>query len=246
MNTLRLGYGPLLLLLYQAAPVNAHQDSLGRYRISVGYATGQWENEVFSCDGQLLSATPVRHHSAGMKIDAWPDNHLRITGFAGVTRSTVGATVATDPDYSSPYIEQYDGTFGGALLAYEGEKIGVGIGKTRIPGAAGSLRTAEYLRIGKLDAAHFRLDVTAPDPALPSVGWGRVGVASYEGHLRHAGGFFGIGFGPFEYSSKAAIVGEIHFPIASHFTARLHGLVGPAENSTQWNMGMGLQYDVGR
>ena len=245
MNTLRLGYGPLLLLLYQAAPVNVRQDSLGRYRISVGYGTGQWQNERFSCDGQLLSATPVRHHSAGIQVEAWPDNHVRITGFAGVTRSTVGATVATDPEYSSPYIEQYDGTFGGALLAYEGEKFGIGIGKTRIPGAS-SLGTAHYLRVGRLDAAHFRLDVTAPDPALPSVGWGRVGVASYEGHLRHAGGFLGIGLGPFEYSSKAAFVGELHFPIASHFTARLHGLVGPAENSMQWNLGTGLQYDFGR
>jgi len=244
MNTLRLGYGPLLLLLYQAAPVNAHQDSLGRYRVSVGYGTGQWEHEEFSCDGQLLSSTPVRHHSAGMQLDAWPDKQVRISAFGGVTRSTTGTTVATDPA-SSPFIDLYDGTFGGALIAYEGRKAGIGIGPTRLPGGGG-LRTAFYLRVGNLEAAHLRMDVMTPNPALPSLGWGRIGIGVNEGHLRRVGGFIGVGFGPPDYSSKAALIGELNVPVVRHLTAQLHALGGPGENATQWNLGAALRFDFGR
>lgn len=245
MNTLRLSYGPLLLLLYQAAPVNVQTDSLGRYRIGVGYAAGQWENEEFSCDGQLISATPVKHHSVGVQVDAWPDKQIRITGFGGVTRSTAGTTVATDPGYSSPFIDLYDGTFGGGLIAYEGRKAGIGIGPTRLPGAGG-LRTAFYLRVGNLDAAHLRMDVMTPSPALPSVGWGRIGIGFNEGHLRRVGGFMGVGFGPPDYSSKAAFIGELNVPVVRHLTAQLHALGGPGENATQWNLGAALRFDFGR
>jgi len=245
MTKFRLAHGPLLLLLYQAAPLGVQQDSLGRYRVSVGYGTGQWEHEQFSCDGELLSSTPVRHHSAGAQIDAWPNRQLRLTAFAGTTRSTVGATIATDPDYSSPYIERYDGRFGGALMAYEGQKVGVGIGPTRLPGPGGT-RTAYYIRLGKLDAGHLRIDVMSPNPALPSMSWGRIGIGVNNGHLRRVGGFMGVGFGPPGYNDKVGLVAEMHFPIVRHFTGQLHALTGSGENATQWNLGVGLRYDFGR
>ena len=243
MNTLRLGYGPLLLLLYQAAPINVQQDSVGRYRISVGYASGQWENEEFGCDGQLLSATPVRHHSAGVQVDVWPDDHLRLTAFGGRTTQSVGATQAADSQYGTAFVEPFVGNFGGVQLAYEGQKFGLGVGITHVPGYEASF--APYLRIGNIDHAHFRVDVMPPNPALPSVSWSRIGVGINNGHRRGPGGFVGLGFGPFDYNSKAAFLGELHFPIAGRLTAQLHGLAGPGERSQQWSFGAGFQYDFG-
>jgi len=238
MTTLRLGYGPLLLLLYQAAPISVQQDSLGRYRIGVGYATGQWENEEFSCDGQLLSATPVRHHSVGVQVDVWPENNVRLTAFGGTTSQSVAP--------NSSYVEPIAGPYRGAQVAYEGPKIGVGMGFTKLSGVDQSLGFAPYLRFGNIDGAHFRLDLMTPNPALPSVAWGRLGVGVSNGHLRRPGGFLGLGFGPFSYNTKAAFLGELHFPIARHLTAQLHGLMGPGEQNMQWTMGAGLQVDFGR
>ena len=241
MTTLRLGYGPLLLLLYQTAPVNIQQDSLGRYRIGIGYTTGQWESEEFSCEGQLLSATPVRHHSAGVQVDVWPDNHLRLSAFGGTTSQSIGETQSA----SNPLVESFAGGYGGALVAYEGQKFGLGAGFTHLSNYETPTSFANYLRIGNIDKAHFRWDVMTPNPALPSVTWARVGLGFNEGHLRKPGGFVGLGFGPFAYNSKAAFTGELHYPLARHLTGQVHGLFGPGEASDQWNLGAGLQIDFG-
>ncbi|HEU5259983.1 MAG TPA: hypothetical protein VFU41_01025 [Gemmatimonadales bacterium] len=241
----RLLYGPLLLLLYQGAPIAARQDSLGRYRVTVGFGGGQWENEEFSCEGNLLSTTPVRYRSGGVQLDAWPDPHLRLTAFGGSTGETVGATIATDPQYSSSYVERYDGPFGGAQVAFEGQRFGIGIGVTTLSGVDGFTGAAPYVRIGNMDKPHLRMDVMTPNPALPSVGWGRVGVGFNNGHLRGTGGFLGLGFGPVDYNSKAALIGEIRLPIAPRLAGQVQGLVGPGENASQWSAGLGLRYDFG-
>lgn len=246
MTSLRLGYGPLLLLLYQAAPISVQQDSLGRYRIGVGYGTGQWENEEFSCDGQLLSATPVRHRSAGVQLDVWPDDRVRLTAFGGTTSQSVGETISTDPQYGSAYVEPFAGPFGGAQLAYEGQKIGLGIGITQLSGTQQSSYPALYVRVGNIDKAHLRMDALTPNPALPSVAWGRIGIGVNTGHRRGAGGFVGLGLGPPDYNTKGAFLGELRYPIARRLTAQLHGLVGPGETNTQWSVGGGLQFDFGR
>lgn len=210
----------------------------------MGYATGQWENEEFSCDGQLLSATPVRHHSAGVQIDVWPDDRVRLTAFGGTASQSVGVTQSADSQYA--FVEPLAGRYGGVQLAYEGQKIGLGVGLTHLVTQGGSLQFAPYFRVGNIDKVHFRTDVMTPNPALPSVSWARFGVGVNNGHLRGAGGFFGLGFGPFDYSTKAALLGELHYPIARRLTAQLHGLMGPGEKSQQWNFGFGLQYDFGR
>jgi hypothetical protein len=245
MTHLRLGYGPLLLLLYQTAPVSVQQDSLGRYRLTAGFATGQWENEEFSCDGQLLSATPVRHRSAGVQLDAWPDDRIRLTAFGGTASHSVGATMSTDSQYY-PFVEPFDGPFAGAQLAYEGQKFGFGIGVTRFSGAEHSSFPAIYVRAGNIDKTHLRMDALTPNPALPSVAWGRIGIGVNSGHLRGAGGFIGLGLGPPDYNTKAALLGELRFPVARRLTAQVHGLVGPGERFSQWGLGTGLQYDFGR
>src|SRR5262245_16283520 len=244
MTNLRLGYGPLLLLLYQAAPVSVQQDSLGRYRVSAGFATGQWENEEFSCDGQLLSATPVRHRSAGVQLDAWPDNHVRLTAFGGKASQSLGATSSTDPQYY-PFVEPLAGPYAGAQLAYEGQKFGFGLGITKISGTEESPFPAIYIRAGNIDKRHLRMDAFTPNPALPSVAWGRIGIGVNGGHVRGAGGFIGLGLGPPDYNTKAALLGELRFPVARRVMAQFHGLLGPGEKNTQWSFGTGLQYDFG-
>ncbi len=241
MPTLRLLHGPVLLLLYQVAPLPVAPDSLGRYRITAAYGGGQWENAEFSCDGQLLSSTPVRYRSAGAQIDAWPQPDLRLTAFAGTTTTHVGAT-----DGESADIKDYEGPFGGAQLAYEGQRFGVGMGLTSLSGTDGFTGPSLYLRIGDRDHAHFRFERLAPNPAFPTTGWARFGVGFNKGHLRGRSGFFGVAAGPEDYRGKVALAGELGFPIARRLRSQVQVLVGPGERTTQWNVGLGLGYDFGR
>lgn len=244
MTSLRLAYGPLLLLLYQATQVGVQADPLGRYRLSVGFAGGQWENEEFGCDGQLLSATPVRHRSAGLELDYWPEDRVRLSAFGGSTSQSIGPTQPTDSSYV-PYVESFSGPYGGAQLAYEGQNIGVGVGIVHVAGSEGLTTFAPYFRVGDIDGAHMRADFVSPSPALPSNAWGRLGVGFNEGHRRGVGGFFGIGLGPPDYAVKAVFIGEIRVPVASRLGMQLQGLAGPGERVSQWSAGFGLRYDFG-
>ena len=246
MKNLTLLRGPLLLLLYQTAPVGVQQDSLGRYRLTFGAAGGQWENAEFSCDGSLLSSTPVGYRSAGIQLDQWAAPHVRLTAFGGATGQTVGVTDANDPNSSAPYIESFEGAFGGVQVAYEGQRFGAGLGVTRVPGANGFVAPATYLRIGNMDRAHFRMEGLGPNPAFPTSGWGRVGVGFNKGHLRGTSGFVGLATGPVDYESKLAFAAELGVPLNGRLSGQLQGLLGPGQRVMQWNAGFGLRYDFGR
>jgi hypothetical protein len=245
MKNLTLLRGPLLLLLYQTAPVAVRQDSLGRYRLTLGAAGGQWENAEFSCDGSLLSTTPVRYRAVGIQLDQWAAPHVRLTAFGGATGQTVGVTEATEPGSSDPYIESFDGAFGGVQLAYEGQHLGAGFGVTRVPGVNGFVAPAPYLRFGNMDGAHFRLEVLSPNPAFPTSGWGRAGVGFNKGHLRGTSGFVGLAIGPVDYDSKLALTGEVGVPMHGRMSGQFQGLLGPGERLMQWNAGVGLRIDFG-
>jgi hypothetical protein len=246
-STFRLYHGPLLLLVYQAVPAPVTQDSLGRYRLSGGYGGGQWENAAFSCEGTLLSTTPVRYSSGGGQIDAWVEPNLRLSAFGGSQTHSQGATEAIDSANLSPYIERYDGPFGGAQVAYEGQRFGLGVGLTRVSGRDAFFAPAPYLRIGNMDKAHFRFDALSPNPAFPTTGWGRIGVGYNKGHLRGTNGFVGFALGPTVYESKPALAGELGFPIGGGgLSGQVQGLGGVGNRVNQWNLGFGLRLDFGR
>ena len=241
----RLFHGPLLLLLYQAVPTPT-QDSLGRFRLTGGYGAGQWENAAFSCEGTLLSTTPVKYQSGGAQLDALVDPHVRLSVFGGAQTRSEGVTEASDTAYASPYIERYDGAFGGAQVAYEGQRFGLGVGLTGVSGRDGFFAPAPYLRIGDIDKAHFRFDALSPNPAFPTTGWGRIGVGFNKGHLRGRSGFVGLALGPTDYESKVGLAGELGFPISRGLSAQVQGLAGGGNRVTQWNAGFGVRFDFGR
>src|SRR6185295_6432395 len=137
----RLLHGPLLLLLYQVVPVSAGPDSTDRFRLSVGAGGGRLENAVFSCNGDLVSATKVPWSSGGAQLDAWATPHLRVSAFGGNFHPT------PMPD-SGVYVRDYSGAFGGGLVAYEGRMVALGGGIHRVSGADAFTAPTGYLRIG--------------------------------------------------------------------------------------------------
>jgi hypothetical protein len=233
---LRLLHGPLLLLLYQTAPVTVERDSLGLYRLTLGYAAGQWQDEDFSCDGQLINATPVAFQSVGGQLDVWPDRSVRVTGFAGATRDRHADT----PDPSA--VTGWTG-FHGIQFAYEGRSVGAGLGLAETATLDGGLAPSLYLRFGDIDRVHFRTDMMPPSAMFPTAGWGRIGAGYNAGHLRRAGGFLGIGVGPADYSEKVVFFGELRLPVGRHLTSQFNGLIGPGARDAQFGGGVALRLD---
>jgi hypothetical protein len=244
MKNLTLLRGPLLLLLYQTAPVGVQHDSLGNTRVTFGFGGGQWENAQYACDGSLLSSTPVAYQSAGVEVEHWAAN-VRLTAFGGTTGQTPGRANVNDPNTIS-YVEMYDGLFGGIQFAYEGQKFGAGIGVTSVPGPDGFLAPSPYVRVGNMDGAHFRLDAFHPNPIFPSEGWARIGVGFNKGHLRGTSGFVGLAMGPADYESKAALTAELGLPLTRRVSGQLQALLGPGAEVMQWNAGAGLRIDFAR
>lgn len=246
MKLLSLWRGPLLLLLYQGIPAGVRPDSLGRYRLTFSLGGGQWEKADFSCDGALLSTTPVRFRSTGIELEAWHDNRVRLIAFVGKTGQRNGPSRVTDPNSGAPYVPFYAGTYGGGGFAYEGRAIGAGVGIIAVPGPDGFLAPTPYLRLGSRDAGHLRLEVFGPTPAFPTAGWVRLGAGFNKGHRRGYSGFIGVATGPVDYNSRLAFTGELGIPIARRLSGHLYGLAGSGNGVAQWNTGVALRLDLGR
>lgn len=222
--------GPLILLLWQAAPVSVEPDSTGRYRLSLGYGAGQYEYRTLNCAGEVVSAKPVEYHTAGAQVDVWPGDRWRLTGFGGYLSG-------------SPY--------GGFLLAAEGQNFGVGAGMVRIPTGfedwgSGDLPSL-YLRLGSIDKVHFRTDVFSPSPVFGTTGWVRLGLGFNQGHLRGVGGLFGWGVGPYsDQSHMGGPFGELRIPAGNRFDLMLRGAWRPSYEYADWSLGIGGRYNFGR
>jgi len=232
----RLLHGPLLLFLYQAVPLGVTPDSLGRHRLTVGLGGGRWENEQFSCNGELLSALPVSYRSGGVQYDAWATPRLRISGFGGSYWSRA--------DSAPPAVRDYDGPFFGGQVAYEWRTVGVGAGIAHVAGYDGFTSPSAYFRVGTLDGVHVRADLFPPTPVLGSTGWFRAGVGLGEGRNRRVGGFVGVAVPP-AYSQKAMLTGYLHVPVARHVELLVDGIIGAGEQYTQRGASIGVRYDFG-
>jgi len=235
----RVWQGPLLLMLYQAVPVGATRDSLGRYRLTVGFGAGQWENQQFDCEGQLVSARKVPYTSGGAQLDAWVDRHVRVTGFGGSYSPTPDAA-----DSTVAYVQDYAGPFGGAQVAYEGHYLGLGAGVIGISGYDGGVYPSFYLRAGSLNSFHFRSDIFPPTPTFSSTGWARLGVGYGDGHQRRLSGFLGIALPP-AYNDKGMLTGSIAMPISGRVAFRADAIVGGGEQYSQGGVTVGFRYDFG-
>jgi len=230
---LGLAHGPLLLLLYQAAPLAAGRDSLGRYRLSIGYGVARFEEDQFDCAGNVTAATPVAWRTGGGQLDAWPSPRLRVSAFIGVVHSD-----SLD----------YDGLSLGALVAAENQHVGIGGGLVRVPGRySGITGPAFYLRLGSIDGAHFRFDALTPSSTFGATGWARLGVGFNQGHLSGVSGFVGLSGCPYcDQKINVGLFGDFTIPAGTRVDLVLRGRVGPGQRLGERGTGLGVRYNFGR
>lgn len=225
--------GPLLLLAWQIVPVSVGPDSAGRFQVAVGWGGGQFEDRSVGCDGEVLSARPVRFNSGGLQLDYWPSDQVRLSAFGGMlTENGVGSG------------------WGGAQAALETRYVGLGLGVSRISfqEVYGTMPSA-YVRFGSRDHVHFRTDVFHPTTAVGATGdVVRIGVGFNQGLRRGKRGFVGLNAGPFtdESGHGAGFFGEFEAPIASRVDLSVGGSWRPSVEEFDGAVRAGLRYHFGR
>lgn len=219
-----------VFLLWQSAPVPIiERDSTGRIRLSVAGGAARWEEANFDCEGNFVSSDPAEMQAIGARLDADLSEQLRVTAAVANVRSE----------------RVWEGTQSGAMLAaqvaYEGARFGIGAGVTTNATPLDGTGPNFYLRIGRADGAHFRLDALEPSETFFAEPPGRIGVAFGRGRIRKVGGFLGLGASP--YSQKAVGFGNLEIP-AGPVDLMFRAMYGPGNAISEWGVGGGIRYHL--
>jgi len=244
----------LALGFWQAAPVRLAPDSTGRFRVSAGAGSGQWEDAEFDCEGNLTGASPVKVRESGARLDAlFRNRQLRVTVYGGVGRKVIRPGAV-------PGATTIERVFGGAQVAGELRNVGAGFGVGRNDlfeneevqverrGLARlHLLPSAYLRLGNLDQVHFRMDVLPPSETPYLAGLLRVGLGYGQGTVRGVGGFVGLTVSPYADQGKYTLgVAELQVPAGRHLDLWIRGQAGPGYVYGQRGLMSGVRLNFGR
>jgi hypothetical protein len=224
------------LLAWQAVPERSDTSPSRRFALSLGYGSGDVEDyhpAQLDCDGNVISparSERVRVRSVGARADMITRGGLRLTAFGGNTTSDRPGDA---------------GASGGFQMAWEGGFLGIGAGPTvGLLSSGGPIDHMNlYLRIGRLDGQHFRVEVLGP---TETYGLGasevRVGAGVNQGLKHGASGYAGVGVGTY----GPRIFGDFSLPLGSAIDVMARGQVWPGHEFTEWSLGLGARYRFAR
>jgi len=239
--------------------VTVSPDSTGRYRVTLRFGGGQLESRRLDCSGNVVRADASTFSFGAVEVETWPDDRLRITGFAAVIRSGLGYALppSTAPVGTATFDGRVNTMMAGGLVAYEGGIAGIGLGISNmgrwIEAAGGEADDvpptlpAFYLRLGSREGLHYRLDRLTPTAFVPVSGVMRTGIAWGRGRERRVSGFAGASVGP--AADEAYPLGgflEISLPITGRLDAAVAGAYRPSHTSTDWGLVVGGRICLGR
>lgn len=169
---------PLLLLLWQVAPVDLKRDDHGRVKISFGAGGGNYTFRDapgyapgVDCTGESYEGRDPyteadTYTSVGGSAEAWATSTLRLQGAYGQITDGSG---------------ERNGKFGAAQAVLERRKFGVGLGVAAFGGTRGALHPSASARVGSLEGLSLRADYYNPDAGMGLIGGPRIGVG-YQGN----------------------------------------------------------------
>ncbi|HEX7024637.1 MAG TPA: hypothetical protein VF187_07450 [Gemmatimonadales bacterium] len=190
---------PLLLLLWQVAPVDLHRDEGGRIRIALGAGSGRYSFRDYpgypagvDCNGDSYSGRSDYteaddYRTVGISGEGWASKTLRIRGAVG--RITDGSG-------------ERHGEFGAAQAVYEQKNFGLGLGVAAFGGIEGKVEPSGSARYGRLDGVSVRADYRAPEALMGLIGAPRIGVAVNRGGSRKPSLFAGLATTPVPDSAR--------------------------------------------
>jgi len=237
---------PLALLFWQVGPATAPtrdaSPRAGLFRLGLAYATGEWEDASFDCNGNYLSSVGVPASSAGAKLDYLTgDGRLRVTVVGGQWRS---------PGNVGYYMAASRAIFAGAQIAYEGRGIGLGAGLVSNPFMSDVTRAPSfYLRLGRNDRVHFQSEVFPLTETPTMMGTVRIGVGFGQVPTARPGvnGFVGLAWGPYtDQIGQGVLLADFAVPVAPSVEILVRGSAGPGAGKAEWAAGAGLRASWGR
>jgi hypothetical protein len=229
----------LLILLADILPGAMNPDSsetaITQYRVGLGYGVSQYEDKSFSCEGDLIESFPADLRGGGGLLEL-RHRKFRASGFLG--------SIAYDRG-----LPDYEGIYGGLVLAGEWRTFGIGGGIGGVSGTEATALPSVYLRSGSLDSWHLRIEFLPPTENLTSTGWFRLGLANNRGFKPGWGGAMGFSLGPYSYPEEEfhpRFFGDLDIPMSSggplYLTLRMQ--VGPGTERTHWSASAGLRFDI--
>jgi hypothetical protein len=228
---------PLLLLLWQVAPVDPVRISFGAgggnfiFRDNLGIPAG------VDCAGDYYPESPpstdvTNYESGGLSAEVWARNTLRI-------RAAIGGI--TDPS------GERQGTFGAAQAVLEQKHFGIGLGLASLGGFERVLQPSGSIRVGQLDGFSLRADYRLPEAGMGMIGGPRIGVGLNQGMNRKVRFFAGLATTPVPDTARRA-GGFIElavplWPLTSKaglsFNAFLSGVRRGFEDKQVYSLGLG-------
>ncbi|HUG27146.1 MAG TPA: hypothetical protein VMK53_02525 [Gemmatimonadales bacterium] len=190
---------PTLLFAWQVAPVGIVRDESGSLRVAFGGALGEYEEQSFNCSTGETDRQRVTYRTVGGSAEYRPaESMLRVEAHAG----------GVSPDGNAGRVSGSvtRGWYATGLVAMEDQRVGYGLGIAYLPapvfdlnsGPDHNIRPTAYLRVGRTERFHGRIDVNTPDipGAMPDKT--RISV--------------GQGWGSVDRFSWRVSVSETHFP----------------------------------
>ena len=190
---------PLLLLLWQVAPVDLRPDEGGRVRLSFGAGGGAFSFQDYpgsaggvDCFGdrygpQAPSTHGSSYSSAGASAEVWARNNIRIRAALGNVNDPTG---------------ERHGAYGAVQAVLERPRFGVGLGLASLGGLTRSLQPSASARFGSLDGVSLRADYRGPDSWMGLIGGPRIGLGVRQGRTRKTRFFFGLATTPVPDSAR--------------------------------------------
>lgn len=176
--------GPTLLLAWQVAPVGVVRDESGGLKLAFGGALGDYEEQSFNCATGESDQQRVTYRTVGGSVEYGPaESPMRVEAHVGGVSPSENAGMVAGPVTR--------GWYATGLVAMEQPRVGYGLGIAFLPTPFFDLdsrtdhdvRPAAYLRVGRTERLHGRIDVNTPEipGAMPDKtrfsvgqGWGSV------------------------------------------------------------------------
>ena len=190
---------PVALLVLQSAPAGIVHDPDRGYRLAVGAAFGEYEEEGVNCDGVVVARERRKFLSAGAEATGHVAREVSVSAHAGF--------MGTEREEGSILAPAFRGFFGGVMGGYDSRRLAFLFGISTAPGKVGAdsvsmsnrVHPMGRVRLGELDRWHFVVDLGNPPAAGAPPELGRVGVGYGLGNLRRFGFRLSVGVSDFPF-----------------------------------------------
>lgn len=178
---------PLLLLVWQVAPVELRPDEGGRARFGVTLGAGAFSFRDYAagglnCNGQEDPNTP-----------AYTETDLYQTvGFTAEVRASERVRVHATYGWIEDQSDQRDGQFFGGQAVYEKSAFGLGLGLASFGGAERSFRPSALARFTPVGGVSLQADYNHPNGSMALIGGPRIGLAINQTNSREIRAFLGM------------------------------------------------------